>query len=52
MRIIQGIVKYKLQMKQTPTHVQHKTNTYKIWDIDHGNYNIHYATNSFGKFSK
>ena len=30
MRITQGTVKYKLQMKQTPTYVQHKVITYRI----------------------
>jgi len=39
MRIIQGIVKYKSQVKWTPTHVQHKRNTYRIWDIDCNDYN-------------
>ena len=32
MRITQSIVKYESQIKQTPTHVQHKGNTCRIWD--------------------
>ena len=39
MREMQGTVNYKSQMKQTPTHIQHKTNICRIWGIDYSNHN-------------
>ena len=41
MRIIQGPVKYELQMKWTPTYVQHKASNCKTWGIDYSDYNMH-----------